>query len=185
VRLGDTKDSPYWGLHAKWGVVENFDHGTHSKPTYAERCETCHHTNKDAKIELVPKCVSCHKDPGNAETVKNKAGEEIPVEIAYHGNPDNETNLAGCIECHRRYRDNHPDSRAPIKSPCSGCHTEKQASLRPGDLRRPARFEWARFEPGRHAIEAQATAHVASAPESAPPMGFWASLVFFIQMLLI
>ncbi|MBL8170396.1 MAG: hypothetical protein JNJ50_19715, partial [Acidobacteria bacterium] len=28
IRLGDPKESPHWGQHAKWGVVENFNHGT-------------------------------------------------------------------------------------------------------------------------------------------------------------
>src|SRR4030095_10037687 len=123
-----------WNRHAKWGEVNVFDHTTHIKPSYAERCEVCHHTNKDAKGELVLKCVSCHLEIGNAKNPKNKAGDEIDVEIAYHGNPDNQSNNAGCIECHKRARDKNPGSKAPVKTPCSGCHTEKQARL---DLGRP------------------------------------------------
>ena len=136
-RLGDPKESPAWGRHAKWGVVDVFDHTTHIKPTYAERCEVCHHTNKDAKVEAVPKCVSCHLEIGNAKNPKNKAGDEIDVELAYHGNPGNQSNNAGCIECHKRYREKRPESRAPVKTPCSGCHTEKQARL---DGARPPAF---------------------------------------------
>jgi hypothetical protein len=133
-RLGDPKDSPHWGLSDKWGVVENFDHDTHITPKYSKRCEDCHHTNKDARAEmaigLVPLCVSCHKEKGNTVNPKNKDGEEIDVELAYHGNPNNQSNNAGCIECHKRFYETNPDAdrKAPT-SKCAGCHTEKQARL--------------------------------------------------------
>ncbi len=128
-RLGDKKDSPHWGLSDKWGVVENFDHETHITPKYSKRCEDCHHTNKDARAEmaigLVPLCVSCHKEKGHPENPKNKAKDEIDVELAYHGNPDNQSNNAGCIECHKRYYDTNPDAerKAPTAK-CAGCHAE-------------------------------------------------------------
>jgi hypothetical protein len=189
VKLGDPKESPYWGQHSKWGVVENFDHTTHSTPKYAERCETCHHTNKDAKAELVPKCISCHKDAGNKETVKNKGGEEITVEIAYHGNPDNSSNNAGCIECHKSYRDKNPDSKAPIKSPCASCHTEKTASIRQDGLLRFARFDQGPFDRSWHAATPVKTEPARqSAPASAPSSamtGFVSLLVIAIQIFLI
>lgn len=133
-RLGDPKDSPHWGLDEKWGVVDNFDHTTHIKPTYAERCEVCHHTNKNAQEEmkqgLVPKCVSCHFETGNPKGAKNKAGAEIDVKAAYHGVPENQSNQAGCIECHKTYYDKHPDRE--LKGPtskCSDCHERKQTPL--------------------------------------------------------
>jgi hypothetical protein len=189
VKLGDPKESPYWGQHSKWGVVENFDHTTHSTPKYAERCETCHHTNKDAKLELVPKCVSCHKDAGNKDTVKNKAGDEITVEIAYHGNPDNSSNKAGCIECHKVYRDKNPDSKAPIKSPCASCHTEKTASIQRDGLLRFARFDQGPFDRSWHAATPVKTEPARqSAPASAPSSamtGFVSLLVIAIQIFLI
>lgn len=141
IRLGDTKESDQWGQHAKWGVVENFNHGDHTKPKYSDKCEDCHHTNKDSKVEEVLKCLTCHQGPDSPVTA-NKGGG-IPVEDAYHGVPDSEkVPKAGCIECHKRYRDEKdPNTKAPIKSPCSGCHTEKVAFLDPR-LRRPLRDDW-------------------------------------------
>src|SRR5215470_10517191 len=144
VRLGDTKESMEWGQHAKWGVVENFNHGDHTKPKYSDKCEDCHHTNKNAKAEEVLKCLTCHKGPDNPDTA-NKGGG-VPVEDAYHGVPDStKAPKAGCIECHKRYRDKDPNSKAPIKSPCSGCHTEKAARLDPR-LIRPRRGDWITVE---------------------------------------
>src|SRR5262249_58177128 len=58
VRLGDTKESTEWGQHAKWGVVENFNHGDHTKPKYSDKCEDCHHTNKNAKAKEVLRCLT-------------------------------------------------------------------------------------------------------------------------------
>jgi hypothetical protein len=140
VRLGDTKESTEWGQHAKWGVVENFNHGDHTKPKYSERCEDCHHTNKDARTEEVLKCLTCHKSPDNPDTASKGGG--VSVEDAYHGVPDSsKAPKAGCVECHKRYRDKDPNSKAPIKSPCSGCHTEKTAQLNPR-LTRPQRADW-------------------------------------------
>jgi hypothetical protein len=140
VRLGDPKESSEWGQHAKWGVVENFNHGDHTKPKYSERCEDCHHTNKNAKVEEVLKCLTCHKGPDNPDTASKGGG--VSVEDAYHGVPDSpKAPKAGCIECHKRYRDKDPSSKAPIKSPCSGCHTEKTARLDPR-LMRPERDDW-------------------------------------------
>src|SRR5262245_1959096 len=140
VRLGDTKDSDQWGQHSKWGVVENFNHGDHTKPKYSDKCEDCHHTNKDARVEEVLKCLACHQSPDSPVTADK--GKGVPVEDAYHGVPDSEkVPKAGCIECHKRYRDKNPDSKAPIKSPCSGCHTEKTARLDPR-MTRPRRDDW-------------------------------------------
>lgn len=132
-RLGDPKDNPHWGLDEKWGVVDNFDHTTHIKPSYAERCEVCHHTNKNAQEEikqgLVPKCVSCHFEAGNPKGAKNKAGEEIDVKAAYHGLPDNKSNQAGCIECHKSFYVKYPDREAKAPTKCDECHARKQAPL--------------------------------------------------------
>lgn len=141
LRLGDPKESPYWGQHAKWGVVEVFDHGNHIKPTYSARCEDCHHTNKDARQELVLKCLACHKEPGHADTEKKGGG--VPVKDAYHGiaGSENKNNKAGCIECHKTYRDEKkPDTKAPITD-CADCHSPQQARL---DRRwwRPRRGDW-------------------------------------------
>ncbi|HMV46611.1 MAG TPA: cytochrome c3 family protein, partial [Blastocatellia bacterium] len=128
VRLGDTKESPHWGQHNKWGVVENFNHGTHIQPKYSESCQDCHHTNKDARIEEVAKCISCHKESGHPDT--DKKGGGVDVKDAYHGVPDGK-HKAGCIECHKTYRDTkNSDTKAPIKD-CIGCHLEKQARLDP------------------------------------------------------
>jgi len=140
VRLGDPKESDQWGQHSKWGVVENFNHGDHTKPKYSDKCEDCHHTNKDAKVEEVLKCLTCHQSPDSPVTADK--GKGVSVEDAYHGVPDSEkAPKAGCIECHKRYRDKNPDSKAPIKSPCSGCHTEKAARLDPR-LTSPRREDW-------------------------------------------
>jgi len=141
IRLGDPKESDQWGQHAKWGVVENFNHGDHTKPKYSARCEDCHHTNKDSKVEEVLKCLTCHKGADHPDTA-NKGGG-VNVEDAYHGVPDSaKVPKAGCIECHKRYRDEKdPNTKAPVKSPCSGCHTEKAARLDPR-LMRPRRSDW-------------------------------------------
>src|SRR5581483_2440825 len=129
LKLGDLKVSQVWGQDAKWGVVD-FDHSTHIKPTYAERCEICHHTNKDAKNEVVAKCISCHLESGNAKNPKSKGGEEVDVKLAYHGDANNTSNNAGCIVCHQRFKENKADANAPTK--CAECHALKGASLRPG-----------------------------------------------------
>ncbi len=135
IRLGDPKDSDQWGQHPKWGVVENFNHGTHIQPKYSEKCEDCHHTNKDSRNEVVQKCIECHKGPDHPDTASKANG--VPVEDAYHGVPDSaKVPKAGCIECHKRYRDEKdPNTKAPVKSPCSGCHTEKTAMIKPGLMR--------------------------------------------------
>ena len=129
--LGDPKDSPEWGLDNKWGAVKNFDHTTHLKPEYAKNCQVCHHTNTAALAqdasgkanEDVQKCIFCHKQNGNEKNPKSKSGDEIDVQGAYHGNPDNTTNQAGCTACHDRLKDAHP--KAVAGSNCAGCHTKK------------------------------------------------------------
>ncbi len=126
LKLGDPKESKEWGLDAKWGLVD-FDHSTHIKPSYAQRCEICHHTNKDAKNEMVAKCVTCHLATGNPKNPKSKGGDEVDVKLAYHGDPGNTANNAGCIVCHQRYKENKPDANAPTK--CGECHALKQSSL--------------------------------------------------------
>jgi decaheme cytochrome c component MtrC/MtrF-like protein len=143
INLGETTRQPFgdqWGQHAKWGVVSNFNHGTHTQPKYAEKCEACHHTNKDAKAEVVQTCLTCHQSPDSPVTAEKGGG--VSCEDAYHGVPDSEkVPLAGCIECHKRYRDKDPNSKAPVKSPCSGCHTEKSARLDPR-MFGPRREDW-------------------------------------------
>ena len=127
VRLGDPKESPHWGQHNKWGVVENFNHGTHIKPAYSQSCQDCHHTNKDAQVEAVLKCISCHKETGHPDT--DGKGGGVDVKDAYHGisGSSNTKIKAGCIECHKTYRDEkNMATKAPINS-CEGCHTAKQA----------------------------------------------------------
>lgn len=139
IRLGDPKESPHWGQHAKWGVVENFNHGNHTKPPYSANCQDCHHTNKDARQEPVLKCVTCHKEIDHPDTASK--GGEVDVKDAYHGIAGSRKHNAGCIECHKVYRDEKkPDTKAPI-APCESCHTVKQAAL---DLRqiRPRRSDW-------------------------------------------
>ncbi|MBO0859937.1 MAG: hypothetical protein J2P21_16020 [Chloracidobacterium sp.] len=143
VALGETSRQPFgdqWGQHEKWGVVSNFNHKDHTQPKYSEKCEDCHHTNKDAKTEQVLACLNCHQSADSPVTAKKGGG--VDVEDAYHGVPDSDkAPKAGCIECHKRYKDKNPDSKAPIKSPCSGCHTEKAARLDPR-MRRPRRDDW-------------------------------------------
>lgn len=129
IRLGDPKESSHWGQHNKWGVVENFNHGTHIEPKYSASCQDCHHTNKDSRVEVVLKCVTCHKELGHPDT--DSKGGGVNVEEAYHGisGSTNTKIKAGCIECHKTYRDEkNADTKAPI-SPCSACHTEKQAGI--------------------------------------------------------
>ncbi len=128
LKLGDPNESKIWGQDAKWGVVD-FDHTTHIKPSYAERCEVCHHTNKDAKVEMVPKCITCHLDNGNPKNPKSKGGDEVDVKLAYHGDPNNTSNNAGCIVCHQRAKETKPDANAPTK--CAECHALKQAQWLP------------------------------------------------------
>jgi protein-arginine kinase activator protein McsA len=121
-------------------VVANFDHTKHTQPKYSGKCEDCHHTNKDAKTEEVLACLNCHQSADSPITASKGGG--VTVEDSYHGVPDSEkVPLAGCIECHKRYRDKNPDSKAPIKSPCSGCHTEKTARLDPRRIL-PRREDW-------------------------------------------
>lgn len=153
VRLGDPKESPHWGQHNKWGVVENFNHGTHIKPNYSQSCQDCHHTNKDARVEAVAKCITCHKEAGHADTTSKGGG--VNVEEAYHGiaGSANTKNKAGCIECHKTYIEKNPDSNAPVK-PCAACHTEKQARLDPRKLK-PIRGERA----GKNEIAVQLWMH--------------------------
>jgi hypothetical protein len=143
VRMGDTKESDQWGQHSKWGVVENFNHGDHTKPKYSANCKECHHTNQkpNAEGEVVQRCLDCHQAPDGPVTTSKGGG--VSVEDAYHGVPDSQkAPKAGCIECHKRYRDEKdPNSKAPVKSPCSGCHTEKVSRLDPR-FTRPRRGDW-------------------------------------------
>jgi len=143
IIMGDPKVSDQWGQHSKWGIVENFNHGDHTKPKYSANCKECHHTNQkdNADGEVVQRCLDCHQSPDSPVTA-NKGGG-VSCEDAYHGVPDSEkVPKAGCIECHKRYRDEKdPNSKAPVKSPCSGCHTEKTARLDPR-FTRPRRDDW-------------------------------------------
>jgi decaheme cytochrome c component MtrC/MtrF-like protein/class III cytochrome C family protein len=146
ILLGETSRNPFgdqWGQHAKWGVVSNFNHGDHTKPKYSANCKECHHTNEkpNAEGEVVLACLNCHQSADSPVTA-NKGGG-VNAEDAYHGVPDSEkVPKAGCIECHKRYRDEKdPNTKAPVKSPCSGCHAEKAASLDPR-FTRPRRDDW-------------------------------------------
>src|SRR5207253_1245727 len=38
-----------------------FNHAKHNQPDHEAKCESCHHTNTDAKAEGVLKCVACHR----------------------------------------------------------------------------------------------------------------------------
>ncbi|MFN0120811.1 MAG: hypothetical protein ACKV2V_09945 [Blastocatellia bacterium] len=152
LKLGDPKVSREWGLDAKWGLVE-FDHNTHIKPTYAARCEICHHTNKDAKGETVAMCTSCHLATGAVKNPKSKGGDEVDVKLAYHGDPGNEQNNAGCIVCHQRYKENKPDANAPTK--CAECHEQKNA------------FRWP--FPQNRAVEQRALIAPAPVTQPIPP----------------
>jgi hypothetical protein len=118
--LGETDNGP-WGQNDKWGVVK-FTHEEHYSK-YKFSCQTCHHTNgagDAAKTEDVQRCVDCHKESGNEKNPLNKeTSEEIDVKLAYHGNPDNTTNLAGCATCHKQ------KGSGPVLSQCSGCHASK------------------------------------------------------------
>jgi hypothetical protein len=146
INLGETSRDPFgdqWGQHSKWGVVSNFNHGTHIQPKYSANCEECHHTNKDSKNEPVLACLNCHQSPDSPVTADKGGG--VPVEDAYHGVPDSEkAPKAGCIECHKRYRDEKdPNTKAPVKSPCGGCHMEKSAFFEQR-LMKPGRADWVR-----------------------------------------
>ncbi|MFN0085581.1 MAG: cytochrome c3 family protein [Blastocatellia bacterium] len=132
--LGDPKKLPKdWEFQR--GPTE-FDHRTHIQPSYAKSCQECHHTNKDARSEFVEKCSDCHFPEG----MESKGKSKIDYKIAYHGNPDNPANNAGCIECHKQYYDKNPDrERKGPTSKCAECHMEKQ-SLREGP--RSPRGRW-------------------------------------------
>ncbi|HZS48274.1 MAG TPA: cytochrome c3 family protein [Blastocatellia bacterium] len=117
IVLGDPSVSPAFGHDKKWGPVKNFDHGKHSQASYASSCEQCHHTNKDAKSEPVKKCTECHKEEGNDKNPSTKSGDEANVQDAFHGNPNNDTNSAGCIECHKKMK------KGPTN--CADCHEKK------------------------------------------------------------
>ncbi|MDX2034565.1 MAG: cytochrome c3 family protein [Blastocatellia bacterium] len=132
--LGDPKKLPKeWEFQR--GPTE-FDHRTHIQPSYAKSCQECHHTNKDARNEFVEKCSDCHFPEG----MESKGKSKIDYKIAYHGNPDNATNNAGCIECHKRYYDKNPDrERKGPTSKCAECHMEKQSRL---DAPRSPRRQW-------------------------------------------
>jgi hypothetical protein len=138
IRLGDPKKSDQWGQHAKWGVVENFDHGRHIQPKYSANCKECHHTNQkpNAEGEVVQQCLDCHKGPDHPDTASKGGG--VSVKDAYHGVPGSAIK-AGCIECHKRYVEKNPDSTAPAN--CVGCHTEKLAWL-DRRLTRPQDRDW-------------------------------------------
>ena len=121
IVLGDPGVSPEFGRNKKWGPVKNFDHGTHSQASYAADCQQCHHTNKDAKTEPVKKCTECHKAEGNDKNPTTKDGDEANIQDAFHGNPNNTTNNAGCIECHKKV--NKAGKHAPTS--CADCHDKK------------------------------------------------------------
>jgi hypothetical protein len=109
-----------WGEDDKWGVVQ-FTHDEHASK-YQISCLTCHHTNgagDAAKTEQVQRCVACHKESGDAQNPTNAASEEVDVKLAFHGNPDNMTNQAGCATCHKQR------GAGPMQSQCGSCHTPK------------------------------------------------------------
>ena len=110
-----------WGQSDRWGVVD-FNHSTHVQPKYAASCETCHHTNTDAKNEGVLKCVACHRGEDYEGNPLTADGESIGVELAYHGNTANTTNQAGCKACH--------EQKKVEPTSCSGCHKPASALWR-------------------------------------------------------
>ena len=106
-----------------------FSHENHTKPAYAERCETCHHTNKNLAgdpTEKAAKCTTCHKDMDDDAGVKSASGDIIDFQIAYHGDKKGKSN-AGCTVCHDRAKQKNAASKAPTG--CNDCHTGKVASL--------------------------------------------------------
>jgi len=117
IVLGDPSVSPAFGHDKKWGPVKNFDHGTHSQASYATSCEQCHHTNKNAKTEAVKKCSECHKEEGNEKNPSMPSGDEATIMDAFHGNPNNTSNNAGCITCHKKM------GKGPTS--CTDCHEKK------------------------------------------------------------
>jgi hypothetical protein len=95
------------------------------QPKYAANCEVCHHTNTDTKTEGALRCTACHKESGNEKNPLTEDGDEVDVKLAYHGNPGNTKNQAGCIACHKQ-KNVEPTG-------CSACHTGT-AALRPATL---------------------------------------------------
>ena len=118
MMLGEPGNGP-WGTDDKWGVSK-FTHEEHYSK-YKIDCHTCHHTNgagDAAKTEEVKRCVACHKESGNEKNPVNAdSGDEIDVKLGFHGSPDNTTNQAGCITCHKQ--------RKVEPTGCAGCHASK------------------------------------------------------------
>jgi outer membrane biosynthesis protein TonB len=133
--LGDPAKLPKdWSLTRE---ATGFDHTTHIQPTYARSCQECHHTNEDARTEVVEKCSDCHFPEG----MESKGRSKINMKDAYHGVPDSPSPInAGCIECHKRFYEKNPDKeQTGPTTKCAACHNGQISNLDPS--RRP-RSRW-------------------------------------------
>jgi hypothetical protein len=82
-------------------------------------CVDCHHTSEGLTAETtkdmeVATCASCHVEPEKAETpiCSEKSSKKNPYHIR-------------CIGCHKEYKKEHADTKAPSK--CTACHPKPAA----------------------------------------------------------
>ena len=82
-------------------------------------CVDCHHTSEGLTAETVKDmevatCASCHVEPEKAETpiCSEKSTKKNPFHIQ-------------CIGCHKEYKKEHADTKAPSK--CTACHPKPAA----------------------------------------------------------
>jgi hypothetical protein len=84
---------------------------------YKAPCTECHHDIKDGKNvwkegDAVKKCQECHTEPTvQMEKKLPPDQQKLNLKLAFHNN---------CQECHKKYKKDHADSKAPVT--CSGCH---------------------------------------------------------------
>jgi hypothetical protein len=134
--LGDPATLPKdWTLTRD---ATGFDHNTHIQPTYSKNCQECHHTNEDARNEVVEKCSDCHFPEG----MESKGRSKINMKDAYHGIPDGSPTInAGCIECHKKYYEKNPnkDQIGPTTK-CAACHNGQISNLDPSRAPRTRRL---------------------------------------------
>jgi hypothetical protein len=112
-RRDDPVAGKIWGQNDRWLTVF-FSHTAHESPERSASCEVCHHTNKDARSEAVPRCVACHKESGNEANPTTDDGDEIDVKLAFHGRVGSPEGRPGCLACHTR--------RDTGRTNCAGCH---------------------------------------------------------------
>lgn len=97
------------------GPVE-FSHKKHNVD-YKLACTECHHkyengTNVWKQGDPVDKCEKCHTEPTITGEKKLTADQQkLNLKLAFHNN---------CIECHKTYKKDHPDTTAPVV--CAKCH---------------------------------------------------------------